>query len=200
MRRALSSFFIATLIVQGTVGFSQDAPADAPAETTTDPATGLSLGEPEGPQVGQTYVAENFGDWQQRCIKAPEGQEDRCNLYQLLSDADGAAVAEFSMFRLPEGSRAVAGATIVAPLETLLTEQLTVSVDGGEARRYPFSFCNAGGCIARVGFTQPEVDQFKQGSNATLRLVPAAAPTQEVMVTVSLNGFTAAYNDLSPRQ
>lgn len=193
MRRVLQSFLIASLFLQGAHATAQEA--EAPA----DPAQELSLGEPTGPQVGETYVAASFGDWAQRCQKAPEGQQDPCSLYQLLTDEDDAPVAELSLFRLPEGSRAIAGATIVAPLETLLPQQLTLAVDGGEARRYPFSFCNAGGCIARIGFTQAEVDQFKRGASATLRLVPAAAPTEEVILTVSLAGFTAGYDGLPTR-
>jgi len=50
-----------------------------------------------------------------------------------------------------------------------------------------------GGCVARVGFTEAEVTQFKRGARATLRLVPAAAPDQNVTLDISLIGFTAGY-------
>ncbi len=165
-------------------------------ETADDPAQDLDLGTPVNeapsePQPGQSYVAAVFDDWSLRCLKQEEGP-DPCQLYQLLVDQDGNAVAEMSMFALPPGGRAAAGATIVAPLETLLTEQLTITVDGGEARTYAFTFCNVGGCVARVGFTQAEVDQFKLGNNAVVRLVPAGAPEEEVRLDVSLAGFTAA--------
>ena len=112
--------------------------------------------------TGQPYERETFGDWSLRCVRAAEGP-DPCQLYQLLLDAEGNAVAEISMFPLPEGGEAVAGATIVAPLETLLTEELTLSVDGAAARVYPFTFCTAAGCVARVGFTAEEVQQFRNG-------------------------------------
>lgn len=197
MRRTSTSLFLAGLLALGTMTVAQDTAA--PAEGASD----LATGEPVGPQVGQAYVAETHGDWAQRCIKAEEGQPERCNLYQLLTDGNGAAVAEFSLSRLPDSAREasgqamVAGITVVAPLETLLTQQLTISVDGGEARRYPFAFCNAGGCVARIGFTQPDVDAFKVGSSASLRLVPAAAPDENVILTVSLSGFTNGYNALA---
>ncbi len=182
-------------------------PAAAPAEGTAPeaaPDAGLSLGEPvEGaaadaagtgePQPGETYIRETFGSWGQRCLRAQEGP-DPCQLYQLLNDAEGNPVAEISMFPLPAGGEATAGATIVTPLETLLTEDLTLSVDGAATRRYPFTFCNAAGCVARVGFTAEEVQQFRAGSQATLRLVPAAAPDQEVVLTISLSGFTAGFD------
>lgn len=179
-----------------------DAPADQPAAEQAEgeaaqPGSDLSLGQPvDGesgePQVGQTYIREESGDWALRCLRTEEG-DDPCQLYQLLEDEEGNAVAEISLFPLPEGREAAAGATIVTPLETLLTEQLTLSVDNANARRYPFTFCNRAGCVARVGFTAEEVAQFRSGNAAQLRLVPAAAPDQEVVLTISLSGFTAGF-------
>ena len=183
-----------------------EAPAEAPAEAAPDSGpdqttSGLEMGQPvEGageaasgePRVGEPYIRESFGDWSLRCLRAEEGA-DPCQLYQLLEDDQGNAVAEISMFPLPEGQQAAAGATIVAPLETLLTENLTLSVDGTAARRYPFTFCNRAGCVARIGLTAEEVDQFRRGSAAQLSLVPAAAPEEQVTLTISLSGFTAGF-------
>ena len=163
------------------------------AEAAGDQPTGLSLGEDGEPQVGQVYVREEFTDWELRCERAESG-EDPCQLYQLLEDQEGNAVAEISMFALPEGSQAAAGATIVTPLMTLLTEQITLTVDGGTPKRYPFSWCTAIGCIARVGFTEPELQSFRRGSTATLSIVPVAAPDQTVDLDVSLSGFTAGFD------
>ena len=114
-------------------------------------------------------------------------------MYQLLADADGNSVAEINLFNLPEGGQALAGGTIATPLETLLTQQIRLSVDGSQAKRYPFTFCNTVGCFSRVGFTQEEVDGFKRGNEATITIVPAAAPNETVDLTVSLSGFTAAW-------
>ncbi len=189
MRSIFKTVFLAALLSQATVVMAQDTTADTQAPAADD----LALGEPVGPQVGEPYVRDTFGDWALRCIKSEEGTPDPCNLYQLLSNEDGVSVAEFNVFPLPEGQRAAAGATIVVPLETLLTQQLTIAVDGKNARRYPFTFCNRAGCVARLGFTQAEVDEFKRGAAATVRLVPAAAPTEEVVLDVSLTGFTAGF-------
>ncbi len=184
----------------------QEAPADAAAEDEAGSSdrldvanpTGadtLNMGEPaegdEGP--GTSYTAESFGDWQQRCVRTADGS-DPCQLYQLLRDDNGNAVAEMSIFPLPAGRQAAAGSTIITPLETLLTRDVRLSVDGGQVRRYPFDFCAQQGCIARVGFTQGEVDQFRRGAAGTLTIVPAAAPDQTIDLTISLNGFTAGYD------
>jgi invasion protein IalB len=97
------------------------------------------------------------------------------------------------MFPLPEGQEALAGATIVTPLETLLTQQLTISIDDGLSKRYPFTWCGILGCVARVGFTADEVAMLRNGSVAHVVIVPMAAPDQQVIANVSLAGFTAAY-------
>lgn len=149
--------------------------------------------EPQEPQVGQQYLQEVFNDWALRCLKLEE-EDDPCQMYQLLNDGEGNSVAEIAIVALPDSGQATAGATIVVPLETLLTEQITLRVDGGQARRFPFNFCNAGGCVTRIGLTDEDLALFRRGASATLSMVPAAAPDQTVTVTMSLSGFTAAYN------
>lgn len=166
---------------------AEDPPMPAP------PGSDLSLGEEvmdDG--FGEAYLAEVHGDWEQRCIRVPDGS-DPCQLYQLLRDAEGNSVAEISMFPLPPGGEAVAGASIITPLETLLTQQITMRVDGGAAKRYPFTWCSAIGCIARVGFTNAEVEAFRRGAQAILTIVPVVAPDQQVDLTMSLIGFTAGF-------
>ena len=190
MRNILLSTLTAALLFAGQAGFAQETSTDS----ADDAGTEFNIGEQVPSDVGQPYIREEFGDWALRCIRAPEGQADPCNLYQLLLNAEGVAVAEFNMFQLPPGGQAVAGANVVVPLETLLTQQLTIAVDGANSRRYPFTFCNRAGCVARLGFTQAEVDQFKAGAKATVRIVPAAAPDTEVVLDVSLSGFTAGYD------
>ena len=189
MLKKFKPLLLAGLLAAATGLSAQETTTPPTADVATDLDMGTAIADPNA--VGTPYIRDTFGDWSLRCLRAEEGQNDPCQLYQLLNDADGNSVAEISVFPLPAGGRAAAGATIVAPLETLLTEQLQISVDGSAARRYPFTFCNQAGCVARVGFTQEEVDQFKRGNKATLRMVPAAAPDQEVVLDVSLTGFTA---------
>jgi invasion protein IalB len=173
------------------------------AQDTAEPETGsaedeLSLGEDANasPAPGQPYVAEKIGDWDLRCIKS-DAETDPCQMYQLLVDANETPIAEVSLFRLPDGGRAEAGATVVVPLETALQQQLTIVVDSGSARRYPFAFCNRVGCYARIGLTSEDVSAFKRGNAATVSIVPMGAPDQKVEVKMSLTGFTAAFGKVS---
>lgn len=181
-----------------------DAPATTEQETAPEPgATNpiedqLSLGEDADgePEVGKPYTKEVIGSWEMRCIQDEEGNEP-CQMYQLLDDGQGAPVAEISLFRLPDGGKAAAGATIVVPLETALPQQLTIAVDGGKARRYPYAFCNPVGCYVRLGLTPADVSAFKRGKEAIITIVPALAPEQQVKLNLSLDGFTASYDKAS---
>lgn len=186
--------------------FAQETETTNEAEQPAAPAAPavddqLSLGEDatNTPQVGQAYTREKIGDWDIRCIKAEEGEEP-CQMYQLLDDGQGAPVAEVSLFRLPEGGQAVAGATVIVPLETALPQQLTLAIDNNNARRYPYSFCNPVGCYVRLGLTPNDVASFKRGNEAKLTIVPALAPDQTVELTMSLTGFTAAFDKVSIRE
>lgn len=170
-----------------------DAATEAPAEDAPSaPAPGGDLAVGQTAQTGpQIYVREEHGDWEVRCLRAPEGQDDPCQLYQRLSDAQGQPTADINFFDLPDGNEIVAGATLLTPLQTLLTAQVRVSVDGGQPRTYPYSFCDPSGCYARMGFTAEDVANFRRGAVAEVIVVPALAPDQPAELTMSLSGFTA---------
>lgn len=173
---------------------TETAPAAPAADAATDTAAGTpAIGEPSD-GIGEPYVAGTHGDWELRCIHSPDGT-DPCQLYQLLKDNEGNAVAEISLLSLPEGQNqnAIAGATIITPLETLLTQQLNITVDKGQTKRYPFTFCAEIGCVARVGFTAAEIAGFKKGATATITVVPVADPSRTVDINLSLKGFTAGF-------
>lgn len=158
---------------------------------TTDAVSPRDAVEP-----GANYVQGEFKDWTLRCIRIDE-ITDPCEIHQTLSDANGNKTAEFNLFPLDQAPR-VAGGTIVTPLETLLTRNvsLTVTGDARGAQAYPYSFCNRVGCVAQIGFLQNDIDSFKLGSTAKVVIYPVAAPDQAVELTVSLSGFTAAFEAL----
>ncbi|MBI6629072.1 invasion associated locus B family protein [Pontibaca salina] len=175
---------------------ASDAPNSSEAPTETDAQ--LDLGQPVPsssgePQLGERYSKQKFGDWDLACIKT-EMDKDPCSLLQILRDDNDNAVAEISLFRIAGQGQAVAGASVVVPLETLLPAQLTISVDQAAGKRYNYSFCTEMGCVAQIGLTQEDINAFKRGKAATVALRPAPAPDQEVELTMSLNGFTAGFD------
>lgn len=193
--RAVPALALSLVLASGAAAqdaATEEAPAaDAPAaETPVTPGGNLAVGEAlgGGPNI---YIREEHGDWEVRCLEAPEGQDDPCQLYQRLSDQQGNPTADVNFFDLPDGNEIVAGATVLTPLQTLLTAQITMTVDGGQPRRYPYSFCDPTGCYSRMGFSAADIAAFRAGAEAKLIVVPALAPDQSAELTMSLTGFTA---------
>lgn len=207
--RTTAAVFAAFLTVTSSTGavFAQDAAtAEAPAapaaetpaaEAPATPAPAAPVSAPANAadaQVGQAYPRETFGDWMLRCIKSPDGK-DPCELYQLLKDADGGAVAEASV--LPMKEQVAAVVTFVAPLETDLQAGLGLAIDANKPARFPFMLCAQVGCISRVGMSQAEIDTLKRGKEAKVTLLPfGAQPEQMVSLKLSLSGFTAGFDAL----
>ncbi len=196
-------FLLLTTIASLAIASVATAQDTTTTEGTEAPAANADLsvldtGEPviEPTADDNTYVKTTHGDWAVQCLRVQEGPEP-CQMYQLLKDQNGGSVAEVSIFRLTNGGQVAAGGTFVVPLETLLTEKLNVRVDSGQAKRYDFSFCTQVGCYARVGFTNEDVAAFRRGNVANVMIVPALAPDQRVTVTMSLSGFTAAYDEIT---
>lgn len=190
-RTAALALVLAAAGVAAPAQETTDAPA-ADAPENSEGAGALSMGTSTEPSVGQLYVKAEYGDWDLRCVRTESGV-DPCQLYQLLNDAEGNSVAEVSIFDLRDQGPAAAGATIITPLETLLTEQLRLGIDAAAPKTYPFSFCSQVGCFSRLGFTAEEVDALRAGSAAKVTIVPAAAPGEVVELTMSLSGFTAGF-------
>lgn len=207
----LSKSFVTTLALclAATAGFAQDATAPAtPAPATGDAPAATAPATPETPAPaqaapaqpadgpGSSYIAKTIDDWSLQCFRAESG-EDPCQMYQLLKDAKGNSVADMSMVALPAGGKAVAGATIMTPLETLLTANLQLAIDNQQPKVYPFTFCAPPGCFARIGLTTEELAAFKKGNKVTMTIVPVATPNQPVQVTISLKGFTSAFDEVT---
>jgi invasion protein IalB len=186
-------------------GTAPAAEGTAPAAGGTAPggpapaadAGGYSTGAQPANQP-EVRVVDTQGSWEVRCITTPDGK-DACQMYQLLKEADGNPIAELTLTTLPKGNDAVAGATLLAPLETLLPTGVSLVIDTAKPKTYPFTWCDRAGCYSRIGFLQAELDQLKKGSSATVTIVPMAAPSQKVTVSASLNGFTAAFNSMTAK-
>lgn len=193
MPKFLTTISTIALLAMTAPAFAQDTTAPA-ADTTAEEELSLGQEVTEEGGPGTPYVREKEGDWNLECLRVEEGQDEPCQMLQPLNDADGNQVANVRLFRLPDGSQAIAGALIAVPLETLLTAQLTITVDGAKPKRYPFSVCDRLGCYARIGLTAADIGAYKKGAKATMTLVPFVAPDQKVELPMSLSGFTAAYD------
>lgn len=164
------------------------APAAPAGAAATPPAAST-----EGP--GSTYIKNTFDDWKVQCLRTENGS-DPCEMFQVLKDENGVKTAAISIMRLPKSQDSVAGATITTPLETLLTRGVTLQIDTQKPLTLPFNVCSQGGCFANVLLKPADLELFKKGSKIAMTVVAAAAADKPVALTISLKGFTAAYDAL----
>jgi invasion protein IalB len=160
------------------------------------PGGGIDVEAPvaDGGDAGdgtQSYILEESQDWRIVCVQTSL-EHDPCVLNQVLTDEGGNPTATVEIINLPN-QEAEAGVTITTPLQTLLSRQITMSVDGSGPRQIAFTYCLEDGCRAQVGFSTQEINAFRRGNEAVLRIFPLVAPDQPVDLRVSLLGFTAGF-------
>ena len=163
-------------------------------------ASGLSLGKPLETirEPGEIYLAGNKGDWNVRCITGDPGEIDKCEIQQLLFLNENTPVADISIFKLPEGERAVAAANVMVPLETLLTKKFRFAFSEASVKEFPYSFCNQNGCLVRMGLLEEDIEAMKKGSSSKLSITHISSPETSINLNLSLNGFTAAFDVIRP--
>ncbi len=169
-----------------------EAPAPETPAAETPAAEAPAAEQPAAPEI----VTEKFGDWEKRCT----ADQTNCFIYQLARDQAGNPVAEVTIVTLPEGDSALAGATIVTPLGTLLNAGLIIQVDSGQARKYDYGWCTRSGCFARFGLEADYITNLKRGNRAIMQLASVSAPERPITLNVSLTGFTAAFDSLPERE
>ena len=163
-------------------------------------ASGLSLGKPLETirEPGEIYLAGNKGDWNVRCVTANPGEIDKCEIQQLLFLNENSPIADISIFKLPEGERAVAAANVMVPLETLLTKKFRFAFSEESVKEFPYSFCNQNGCLVRMGLLEEDIEAMKKGSSSELSITHISSPEASINFSLSLNGFTAAFDIIRP--
>lgn len=188
-------------IALGTSAMAQEAADTAPTDASPAPAAAPAAADAPA-QKELPFTVEAIGDWELRCAKPTEERKENlpCSLFQQLKNAEGRPLAEVTAFRLPAGGKAVAGMSVMVPLETHMSIPLVVQVDGNQAKQYPYSFCNRVGCFARVGLTAADVDLMKKGAKAKVFITPFVAPDNAIPLEMSLTGFTKGIASASERK
>ncbi|MEM6943905.1 MAG: invasion associated locus B family protein [Pseudomonadota bacterium] len=142
-------------------------------------------------------VRDRHGDWTVRCATGTE----TCVIQQVGQGNNGNDVLEMRIRKLSgvntdQGEAIPAAIQILAPLGVFLPAGVRVQVDGNEVRSAPFEQCQQGGCVVRQPMSQDFLDEMRAGSTAKVTLI--AVPQTEVAVSISLTGFTRAFNNIEP--
>ena len=121
-------------------------------------------------------------------------------MQQVGNTADGKRAMLVMIERLAgvtaEGQPVPAALTVHTPLGVLIPYNVRVKVDEGNVQPVPLIRCLSDSCMARAPLREQDVAVFKRGGNAKFGFFL----TDEVLVDVSLKGFTAAYDALKPVQ
>ena len=134
-------------------------------------------------------------DWDLVCAKS--GQP--CMMAQIGKDSKGTPIMEMRIRLLPEpkeveGRLIVALAEILTPLGVMLIPGIEMQIDLGPVYAANYQLCTETGCLVSEPLAEETVKALKAGSKATVSLVAAAQG--EVRATLSLKGFTKAFDSL----
>lgn len=192
MTRLLTPLAFAALVALASPSFAQDT--NDSGEGNAADAAQPSLGD-DTPQPGERHILSEHGDWQVHCITTSL-EADQCRLSQLLLDDSGNPAVQINISPLVERDEAVAAATVITPLFTLLEYELAVAIGDLKVKRSPFEWCSPLGCNAHLFLTQEELDGLMDEEQTTVMFRVVIPPNQRVVkaeLDVPLDGFADGY-------
>lgn len=135
------------------------------------------------------------GAWEVRCIEGT----DTCAMSQIGSTSDGkramlVTVQRVSGVKAENGANVPAALTVQTPLGILIPYGVRMKIDSNKVVPVLLSRCVPAGCISQARMLDEAVGKMKQGSKAVFGFFLDA----EILVEVSLSGFTKAYNSIKP--
>lgn len=139
-------------------------------------------------------LVEKYGDWTVECGNAAGEPEPFCRMTQRLKQ-DGAQRHILSVFIRAKSGDSVALMTLIGPLGISLAKGITVSAGDKRLVEADFLTCIPRGCMARIELGSEAIEAFSAGDEAIVTMV--ALNGDPFSITVSLNGFTAAWARLN---
>lgn len=148
-----------------------------------------------GAGTAGTLKRTQHGQWDVAC----DQDGANCAMAQIGNDSTGTPVLEMVIRRLQAplevGERtATAVLDVITPLGVVLTEGLSIVIDDGPRESAPFQICTEQGCLVREPVDDELIKRLKLGGSASVSVI--AANQGEVNATLSLSGFTKAYDSL----
>ena len=172
-------------------------PARKPWRVTALAALALA-GIAAAPQaIAAPTDGQKFKNWAARCEQVPTGEgeqtTEQCYIFQTLAHKE----TQKALLNVAVGYVAESGkpaAILTLPLGVFLPPGIAIKVDEGEPSRLPIQLCTQEGCRGVLELTDDVVNRLKAGSEAKIAFFDARR--REVVVPISLHGFTAGFNSL----
>lgn len=145
------------------------------------------------PPAHSAPATRSFKDWTATCPTA-DTQHPLCFIMQNLAlKKTGKRILSVRVGPLSGNGQPMLLVTV--PLGVFLPAGIELSIDGANAKRVDYQFCNAEGCSAVIALSPGALERLKAGRQA--RVVFEDARERPISVPVSLLGFTAAYAHIS---
>ena len=141
-----------------------------------------------------TSLQETWDDWQVACMRREETRRV-CAMSQTQVQEEGhRRILALEITAEPGGE--TARGTLVLPFGLDLERGVSLAIDETAiANNLRFRTCLPGGCILPISLSAPHLAALRRGG--TLTILTAASDTgQTLSLSVSLRGFSAAFNRL----
>jgi invasion protein IalB len=137
-------------------------------------------------------TAQKFDDWSLVCQTNQAGVQECIIFQEMHEQATGPTIARLTVLKVTETPNPLL--IITTPLGVMLPPGVVIYIDQKEIGRMPFQVCIEPGCRSQAEMPTDLLQSFKAGSGGTVKLVRPDG--QEMSVTFSLKGFTAAFDAL----
>jgi invasion protein IalB len=145
-----------------------------------------------------TALTETYGQWVVRCVtpQTADGASPAaliCQMSQeLRQEKSGKRILALSV--QPKADISEASLRLIVPFGLLLSEGVKVAVDESALLEVGFRTCLPAGCIVATDMTADQMGKLAAGNVAVVMM--RDVNNQELSISVSLSGFTAAWNRL----
>jgi invasion protein IalB len=179
---AVAGLAVAALMMPSFSAFAQETTPAAPADGAPAAPAQDAAAAPAAP-------ADPARNWLKVCDPIADGK-NACIMRQVVV-ANGQFLGSF-LLRDDPGQESRLLAVAAVPLGVLLPFGLTWQIDGGKPIRVPFMLCDPQSCATQLVINEAYVNSLKKGS--TLRLTAKNRQNKDLVIDISLAGFTAAYD------
>ncbi|UJQ95031.1 invasion associated locus B family protein [Mariluticola halotolerans] len=166
------------LLLNPLLAVAQDAATDTPA-TEAAPADANAQADAVAPEDNWLKVCDPLEDGRKACI-----------MRQVVL-TQGQFVGSF-LLRDDPGQESRLLAVAAVPLGVLLPFGLTWQIDGGKPVRVPYMLCDPQSCSTQLVINEAYVNSLKKG--ATLKLTAKNRQNKDLVVNITLAGFTSVYD------
>jgi len=136
-------------------------------------------------------LVERYRDWSVTCTKQTETDAQQCLMSQQLTrpNSDQTIMSIYVRQDVADGD---ARMTFLVPLRVSLLNEVRTTINEEQILGARYQSCTPSGCLARSILDQEDIMALRAAESAVVAF--DLANSQAVEITISLNGFSAAWD------